>query len=95
VTLFRSIIRNMYRMHHDSRPNSPTHPMVTLAIDEHRGRTYAKVELQWGSSHLAGLGVAYCHPADCLARETGQELATARALSDLADQVTALSRVRN
>jgi Rv2632c-like len=69
--------------------------MVTLAIDEHRGKTFAKVELQWGSSHLAGLGVAYRHPSDYLVREAGQELATARALSDLADQVTALSRVRN
>jgi Domain of unknown function (DUF1876) len=82
-------------MHYNSRPHSPTHPMVTLAIDEHRGRTYAKVELQWGGSHLAGLGVAYRHPADYLVRETGQELATARALSDLADKVTALCRVKN
>jgi hypothetical protein len=69
--------------------------MVTLVIDEHHGRTYAKVELQWGSSHLAGMGVAYRHPADCLASKTGQELATARAFSDLADQVTALSRAKN
>ncbi len=69
--------------------------MVTLAIDEHRGRTYAKVELQWGSAHLAGVGVAYRHPADNLVHETGQELATARALADLADQITALSHLRN
>jgi Domain of unknown function (DUF1876) len=67
--------------------------MVTFAIDEHHGRTHARVELQWGSSHLAGLGVAYRHPADHLMHQTGQELATARALSDLADQVTTLSRV--
>jgi hypothetical protein len=82
-------------MHNNSHPHSSTHPMVTLAIDEYRGRTYAKVELQWGSSHLAGLGVAYRHPADYLVSETGQELATVRALSDLADQVTALCRIRN
>ena len=82
-------------MQHNSRSNSSVHPMVTLAIDEHRGRTYAKVELQWGGSHLAGLGVAYRHPADHLLRETRQELATARALSDLADQVTALCHARN
>ena len=85
----------MNRMHHNSRSNSSTHPTVTLAIDEHRGRTYAKVELQWGSAHFAGLGVAYRHPADHFPRETREELATARALSDLADQVTALSRARN
>ncbi len=82
-------------MHHNSRPNSSTHPMVTFAIDEHCGKTYAKVELQWGILHLAGLGVAYRHPSDHLVRETGEELATARALSDLADQVTALCRVTN
>ncbi|SON64024.1 hypothetical protein MSIMFI_05556 [Mycobacterium simulans] len=82
-------------MHHNSRPHSFTHPTVILAIDEHRGRIYAKVELQWGSSHLAGLGVAYRHPADYLESETGQELATARALSDLADQLAALCRAKN
>jgi len=78
-------------MQHDSHPNSSTRPMVTLAIDEHHGRTYAKVELDWGSAHLAGLGVAYRHPADQLTRDTGQELAMARALSDLAEQVAARS----
>lgn len=85
----------MNHMHRNSRPNSATHPVVTLEIDEHRGRTYARAELQWGSVHLAGLGVAYRHPADCLVREIGRELATARALSDLADQVSGLSRAGN
>lgn len=80
-------------MHQNSRPISFTHPMVTMAIDEDRGRTYAKAELRWGSAHLAGLGVAYRHPSDCLTRETGQELAAARALSDLAEQVSALGRI--
>ncbi|OBK49676.1 dsRBD fold-containing protein [Mycobacterium sp. 1081908.1] len=69
--------------------------MITLAIDERHGRTCAKVELEWGGSHLAGVGVAYRHPADCLAREARHELATARALSDLADRVTALARATN
>jgi hypothetical protein len=85
----------MSRIQHDSRPNSPTHPLVTLAIDEHHGRTYAKVELEWGGAHLAGLGVAYRHPADQLIHDAGKELAMARALSDLADQVSALRRLRN
>ncbi|OBI13954.1 hypothetical protein A5712_04310 [Mycobacterium sp. E2327] len=65
--------------------------MITLALDERHGRTCAKVELRWGSAHLAGVGVAYCHPADRLVREAREELATARALSDLADRVAALS----
>jgi Rv2632c-like len=84
----------MRRMHHTSRSNSATHPMVTVAIDERHGKTYARAELEWGSSHLAGQGVAYRHPSDKLVRETA-ELATARALSDLASQVSALCRVRN
>ncbi len=79
-------------MYQTSRPNSPTHPTVTVAIDEDRGRTYAKAELHWGRSHLAGVGVAYRHPADCLTRVAGQERATARALSNLAEQVSALHR---
>ncbi len=79
-------------MHHTSVSTSPAHPVVTLVIEEHRGRTNAKAELQWGGAHLAGVGVAYRHPADCLARAARHELATARALADLADQLTALSR---
>ncbi len=82
-------------MHQNSRPVSLTDPMVKLVIDEHGGRTYAKAQLRWGGSHLSGLGVAYRHPSDSLVREIGQELATARALSDLADQVTALHHVKN
>ena len=46
------MIRNMDRMNDNSRLNSATHPMVTLAIDEHHGRIYARVELQWGSAHF-------------------------------------------
>jgi Rv2632c-like len=83
----------MYRIHRNSSPVSSLHPLVTLSIDEHGGRTYAKAELRWGGSYLAGLGVAYRHPCDHLAGETGQELATARALSDLAEQVAAPRRV--
>ena len=65
---------------------------LNIAIDEHRGRTYAKAELQWGRAHLTGVGVAYRHPADSLARDAGQGLATARALSDLAEKVGGLRR---
>jgi hypothetical protein len=82
-------------MHDNGRRISSTHPMVTLAIDEHCGRTYAKAQLRWGSSYLYGRGIAYRHPSDYLASETGQALATARALSDLADQVSALYQVNN
>ncbi|OBH05451.1 MULTISPECIES: dsRBD fold-containing protein [unclassified Mycobacterium] len=79
-------------MQHSSASTSLTHPVVTVTIGEHRGRTNAKAELQWCGAHLAGVGVAYRHPADCLARAARHELATARALADLADQLTELSR---
>ena len=82
-------------MYHDSHPQSASRPTFKIALDERGGRTHAMVELHWGGSHLAGLGVAYRHPADYLASETGQELATARALSDLADQLLLLNGVRH
>lgn len=78
-------------MYHDSHPQSAARPTLEVALDERGGRTHATVELHWGGSHLAGLGVAYRHPADYLASETGQELATARALSDLADELLLLT----
>ena len=61
--------------------------MVTLAIDERGGRTYARVELRCDSSRIAGRGVAYRHPSDYLESATGHQLATARAFSNLADQL--------
>ena len=82
-------------MYHDSHPQSAAPPTFKVALDERGGRTRARVELYWGGSHLAGLGVAYRHPADYLASETGQELATARALSDLADQLLLFNGVRH
>jgi hypothetical protein len=82
-------------MYQTSCPESPTHPMVTIAIDEHRGRTHATAELQWGSEHLAGVGIAYRHPSDRSVRAARHELATARALADLAGQLTELSRATN
>ena len=82
-------------MHRSAHQHDSAHPLVTLAIDERHGRTFAKVELEWGSSHLAGIGVAYRHPSDNWPRESGQGLATARALADLAEQVTALSAASN
>lgn len=66
---------------------------LTIAIDEDRGRTYAKAELHWGRAHLAGVGVAYRHPADSLARDVRQERATARALENLAEKISELRRV--
>lgn len=87
------MIRDMYPTHCDSSPVSAARPLVTVSIDEHDGRTCAKAEMRWGDSHLAGWGIAYRHPCDHLAREAGREPAAARALSDLAERVTAPRRV--
>lgn len=81
-------------MHHINTPQPIAHPTFTIAIEERAGRTHAKVELHRAGSHLAGTGVAYRHPADYLTSETGQELATARALCDLADQLLICNRIR-
>ncbi len=80
--------------HHKTRSGSLAEPTVTVAIDEQGGKTHARVELIWGSAQLAGNGVSYRHPADCLAGETRRELATARALADLAERVTTLLTLR-
>jgi hypothetical protein len=82
-------------MYQHSHSRSAVQPTFTIALDEREGRTHAAVELHCGGSHLAGLGVAYRHPADYLVSETGQELATARALSDLADQLLLFNGVRH
>ena len=78
---------------HDSDPPScdRTDSTMTIAVNKWGGRTQAKVELHWAGEHLAGTGVAFRHPADCLTDEAGQKMATARALSDLAERLLAVS----
>ncbi len=67
------------------RPDSA----VTISVLERTGRTHATAELDWAGQHLAGTGIAYYHPSDYLVPEAGRDLATARALSDLADRLMA------
>jgi hypothetical protein len=79
-------------MHRNDPPShDATHSAMSIAVKERGGRTQAKVELHWAGRYLAGTGVAYRHPSDCLTDEAGQELATARALSDLANRLLAVS----
>ena len=75
-------------MHH-SGPSTfdTTHSTMTIAIDEHRGRTRAKVEFRAPGGPVAGFGIAYRHPSDCLKDDARVKIATARALSDLADRL--------
>ena len=58
---------------------------VTIEIDEHDGRTRAHARLHTPTSdQLVGVGLARLNPADRDVPEIGDELAAARALSDLA-----------
>jgi hypothetical protein len=58
---------------------------VTIDIGEHDGRTRAVARLHSrDSDHLVGVGFARLAPRDQDVPEIGAELATARALADLA-----------
>jgi hypothetical protein len=57
---------------------------VVIDIDEKDGRTRAVARLQAGDTdQLSGVGLARLNPADLDVPEIGDELATARALSEL------------
>ncbi|MET3934266.1 DUF1876 domain-containing protein [Arthrobacter sp. OAP107] len=61
---------------------------VNIAIDEHEGQTRATARLRAGNSpELEGIGMARLNPADSDVPDIGDELATARALADLAHQL--------
>lgn len=64
---------------------------VDVLIDEHEERTRAKARLRLRGNELVGVGLARLSPADEPVDEIGDELAIARALSDLADQLLALT----
>ena len=62
---------------------------VEISIDEHRKRTRARARLHLRDKKLSGLGIARLNPTDRNVAEIGDELAVARALSNLADQLFA------
>lgn len=64
---------------------------LDVSIDEHEERTRAKVRLRWRGDELVGVGLARLNPADEPVAEIGDELAVARALSDLANKLFALT----
>jgi Domain of unknown function (DUF1876) len=58
---------------------------VEIFIDEHGDETHAEARLHTGDkTHLRGTGKARKNPADRSVPEIGDELAAARALSELA-----------
>lgn len=57
---------------------------ISVDIDEHDGRTRAVARLDIGKGeHLTGVGLARLNPADPDVPQIGDELAVARALSEL------------
>lgn len=61
---------------------------VDIVIDEHESQTRATARLQVANRpELVGVGMARLNPADSDVPEIGDELATARALADLAHQL--------
>ncbi|MGV0596704.1 DUF1876 domain-containing protein [Mycolicibacterium porcinum] len=64
---------------------------VDISIDEHQGVTRALARLHWGDTDEVGVGVARLSPADRNVTEIGDELAIARALSDLAGRMLRVS----
>jgi len=64
---------------------------VEITIDEHVGRTRAKARLRWRDQESVGVGLSRLDPTDRDVAEIGDELAVARALSDLARRLMAVT----
>jgi hypothetical protein len=60
---------------------------VAVEIDEHDGKTRAIARLRTESAELTAVGLARLSPNDRDVPEIGDELATARALSELSHQL--------
>ena len=60
---------------------------VAIEIDEHDGRTRAVARLDAGAIELTGVGLARRSPEDRDVPQIGDELAAARALSELSHQL--------
>lgn len=60
---------------------------ITVTIDEHDGRTRARARLHTRDGERTGVGLARLDPADRDVPEIGDELAAARAVLDLGQQL--------
>ncbi|HME46734.1 DUF1876 domain-containing protein [Mycobacterium sp.] len=76
-------------MEHHAAQQATKRWTVEVSIDEHPMRTRAKAHMHWHGQELTGIGIARLNPADRNVAEIGDELAVARALSNLADQLFA------
>jgi hypothetical protein len=62
-----------------------------ISIDEHEGHTRATARLRWRDQESVGVGLSRLNPADRDVADIGDELAVARALSDLAGRLMAVT----
>ena len=67
------------------------HWTVDVSIDEHEGHTRAKTRLCWRDQESVGVGLARRNRADRDVTDIGDELAVARALSDLARRLLSVA----
>jgi Domain of unknown function (DUF1876) len=70
-------------------PSGETDWSVTISVREHEGQSQATARLQFGDHESVGVGLSRLSPAERGSAGSGGELAVARALSDLARQLTA------
>ena len=68
------------------------HWTIDVHIDGHDDRTRAKAALHWRDRECVGVGLARRNPADRAVTEIGDELALARALTDLASKLLAVTK---
>ena len=64
---------------------------VTISVDEREGQTRATARLQFDGQEWVGAGLSRLSPAERSVAGVGGQLAIARALSDLARHLTAVS----
>ncbi|MGP4057300.1 DUF1876 domain-containing protein [Mycobacterium sp. 4D054] len=64
---------------------------VGVSVDEQDGETRATARLVWDEREVTGVGLARRNPNDRDVPVIGDELAVARALSDLAQRLLALT----
>ena len=71
--------------------NDTKHSAVQIEVDEDADRTRATAQLAWRDTTLVGMGTALMAAGDAHTVELRDELAVARALSNLANQLFATS----
>ncbi|OBH49877.1 DUF1876 domain-containing protein [Mycobacterium mantenii] len=64
---------------------------IDVLIEEREEKTRAKARLSWEGQRYVGVGLSRLDPTDEPVAQIGDELAIARALADLANQLFALT----